>query len=263
MKLRIYAREQVAHAWPIDPLARTLEVMRLENERWSIVAAHGGNEVVAAEPFEALPLTCPCCGLMQNGGNFALCILLLVFVNWRAAAQKIPLSRAPRDSSVTAASCLGDAIFRPWHRSDSTFSFRWDPEEDVRYALMAGDPTTAGYKQGTQHGANRLAAVGVSALTIAPELRRGRVRPALAGGAYDRGGFSFAWPIWREPATLAAIRALVGHPDLRTSGGLAHLGVEYVLVARRFSVGKFMNFSRARLLEGEARAVPASTAYRA
>ena len=35
-KLSIYAREQVRHTWLVDPLARTLEVLRLENARWSI-----------------------------------------------------------------------------------------------------------------------------------------------------------------------------------------------------------------------------------
>ncbi len=55
-KLPIYAREQVAHAWLIDPLARTLEVLRLENGRWSIVGTHGGDARVHAEPFEAIEL---------------------------------------------------------------------------------------------------------------------------------------------------------------------------------------------------------------
>lgn len=50
-KLRIYAREGVRHAWLIDPIARTLEVLRLENARWSIVVVHGGDERVSVEPF--------------------------------------------------------------------------------------------------------------------------------------------------------------------------------------------------------------------
>jgi Uma2 family endonuclease len=50
-KLRIYAREDVGHAWLIDPLGRTLEVLRLENGRWTILATHAGSEVVRAEPF--------------------------------------------------------------------------------------------------------------------------------------------------------------------------------------------------------------------
>jgi hypothetical protein len=39
---------------------------------------------------------------------------------------------------------------------------------------------------------------------------------------------------------------LLAHPDLRTADRLAHLSVDHVMVARRISVGKFMNFSRGR-----------------
>jgi Uma2 family endonuclease len=55
-KLGVYARERVGHAWLIDPLARTLEVLRLEHGRWTILAAHAGGEVVRAEPFAEIEL---------------------------------------------------------------------------------------------------------------------------------------------------------------------------------------------------------------
>lgn len=55
-KLPLYAREGVGHAWLIDPLQRTLEVMRLEQGRWVIVAVHGEADAVRAEPFEATEL---------------------------------------------------------------------------------------------------------------------------------------------------------------------------------------------------------------
>jgi len=58
-KLSIYARERVAHAWLIDPLARTLEVLRLEDDRWTILAAHADTEVVRAEPFTEIELELP------------------------------------------------------------------------------------------------------------------------------------------------------------------------------------------------------------
>lgn len=157
-----------------------------------------------------------------------------------------PRGKGKNAVALSAPECLSEALFRPWHRNDPTFSFRWDPDEDVRYALMAGDPTDAAYKSGTQHGANRLAALGLAALTLVLETRGGRVRPSIVGGALGANGFSFAWPIWREPATLSAIRALLAHPDLRKPGALAHLSVDHVMVARRISVGKFTNFSRAR-----------------
>lgn len=161
-----------------------------------------------------------------------------------------PRGKGKKARSLSASECLAEALFQPWHRDDPTFSFRWDPDEDVRYALMAGDPTDAAYKTGTQHGANRLAAVGLSMLTVVPEQRAGRVRPSIIGGAFGSNGFSLAWPIWREPATLAAVRSLLVHPGLRERDALTHLGVDHVLAARRISVGKFMNFTRARSING-------------
>jgi Uma2 family endonuclease len=55
-KLPIYAREGVAHAWLVDPLARTLEVYRLTEGHWLLAATHEGDEMVRAEPFEAMEL---------------------------------------------------------------------------------------------------------------------------------------------------------------------------------------------------------------
>jgi hypothetical protein len=172
------------------------------------------------------------------------------------------LNRIPRQSvppprrngregiNLSGPECLAEALFHPWHRSDPTFSFRWDPAEDVRHALMAGDPTDAAYKPGTQHGANRLAAIGLAVLTLVPEVRAGRVRPAIVGGRSGADGFSFAWPIWRDPATLTAISSLLSHPHLRSPEKLEHLGVDHVVVAHRISVEKFLNFSRARAIPG-------------
>jgi len=162
--------------------------------------------------------------------------------------QAAPAVKGKGKKGLSTVECLSQALFHPWHREDDTSSFRWDPEEDVRYALMAGDPTDPAYKAGTQHGANRLAAVGLAVLTLAPERRAGRVRPNIVGGGFDSEGFSFAWPIWREPATLSAIRAMLAHPELRQNSALAHMSVDHVVLARRISVGKFMNFSRARRL---------------
>ena len=55
-KLRGYADANVAHAWPVDPLAQTLEVLRLEDGRWVILATHAGDEVVRADPFSEIEI---------------------------------------------------------------------------------------------------------------------------------------------------------------------------------------------------------------
>lgn len=55
-KLGVYAREKVAHAWLVNPTARTLEVLRLEGGRWVLLATHSASDAVRAEPFEAIEL---------------------------------------------------------------------------------------------------------------------------------------------------------------------------------------------------------------
>jgi Uma2 family endonuclease len=55
-KLRIYARERVSHVWFVNPRSFTLEVLRLEEGRWIVAATHDGDQVVHAEPFDAVPL---------------------------------------------------------------------------------------------------------------------------------------------------------------------------------------------------------------
>lgn len=56
LKLPFYARAGVAHVWLVDPVAETLEVFALREGRWTLLAVHGQDEVVAAEPFDAVPL---------------------------------------------------------------------------------------------------------------------------------------------------------------------------------------------------------------
>ena len=55
-KLRIYAREGVSHAWLVDPLRRTLEVLGLESGSWNQLDAHENNVKIRAPPFDAIEL---------------------------------------------------------------------------------------------------------------------------------------------------------------------------------------------------------------
>jgi Uma2 family endonuclease len=55
-KLPRYHREGVGHVWLVEPLAHTLEVLRREPAGWLLMATFAGEEVVRAEPFDALPL---------------------------------------------------------------------------------------------------------------------------------------------------------------------------------------------------------------
>jgi Uma2 family endonuclease len=56
-KMRIYRREGVGHAWLMNPITQTLEVYRLETGRWVLLDTFEGDEVVRAEPFDAIELS--------------------------------------------------------------------------------------------------------------------------------------------------------------------------------------------------------------
>lgn len=55
-KMPVYAREHVGHLWLVDPILRTLEVYRLEGQRWVVASTHGDTDRIRAEPFEALEI---------------------------------------------------------------------------------------------------------------------------------------------------------------------------------------------------------------
>jgi Uma2 family endonuclease len=55
-KMRIYARERVAHLWIVDPIPHTVEVYHLEGARWVVAATHAGGDPARLEPFEAIEL---------------------------------------------------------------------------------------------------------------------------------------------------------------------------------------------------------------
>lgn len=55
-KLPIDARAEVRHAWLVDPVLRTLEILRLERGRWMLLDTYHDDARVRAEPFEVFEL---------------------------------------------------------------------------------------------------------------------------------------------------------------------------------------------------------------
>ena len=55
-KLRIYARERVPNAWLVNPVQRTVEVLRLTSDKRLTLAVHHDDQRVRAEPFDAIEL---------------------------------------------------------------------------------------------------------------------------------------------------------------------------------------------------------------
>jgi Uma2 family endonuclease len=56
VKLPVYARSGVPHAWLVDPTLRRLEVLRLGASGHRMVETCHGDEAVRAEPFDAIEL---------------------------------------------------------------------------------------------------------------------------------------------------------------------------------------------------------------
>lgn len=56
-KMRIYRREGVRHVWLLHPVARTLEVYRLEGGRWLQLDTYEDDATVRAEPFDAVEIS--------------------------------------------------------------------------------------------------------------------------------------------------------------------------------------------------------------
>ena len=56
VKLPRYAEFRVNHVWLIDTNTKTLEVLRLQGDGWFVAGNYGGDDVVRAEPFDAVEL---------------------------------------------------------------------------------------------------------------------------------------------------------------------------------------------------------------
>lgn len=55
-KLAVYARSGVSWVWLVNPIQRTLEILRLSADRWQLHATHREAQRVRAEPFDAIEL---------------------------------------------------------------------------------------------------------------------------------------------------------------------------------------------------------------
>jgi hypothetical protein len=149
---------------------------------------------------------------------------------------------------TTDASHIRRTLLARWDYADCRFSLRWDPADYRPHALRFDDPAQDPIK--TMRGANRLA---IEALPLWPTvpLRHG-VR--TLGFEERNGDVEITWPIWTDRLELGTISSLLGLEELQatdvaeTSMLLRRRGIAQVFRARRFTDGKYRNFSPARAL---------------
>jgi hypothetical protein len=201
------------------------------------------SDIAAREDESVIPT--PLCLLFGQGHQYFLTRLSGV----ARQASAPPRGKGRKVVTFTPAETIEAALFLNWERVDASDSFRWDPAEDRRYALRFQNPS--GDESLTVHGANRLAAIGLPILTVVPAMTRGRTKLLTLGVRQGGGETCAVWPIWRRPASLSGVRALLTHPalyddsDRADAARLRRLGVVEVRRAARISAGKFLNFTRA------------------
>jgi hypothetical protein len=148
-------------------------------------------------------------------------------------------------ATVTSVDQLRRALLKPWDYADDRPSLRWDPADYRPHALRADDPSTDPIK--TMRGANRLA---IEAIPFFPTMPEGRRRIATAGFD-DRAGVSeITWPVWSDPLGCDSVRSLLCSAELQEADRwvMNRRGVLQVFRARRFTEGKYRNFTPARAL---------------
>jgi hypothetical protein len=146
---------------------------------------------------------------------------------------------------------LHKTLFEQWRYDDPVerLTLRWDPNDDVRYALRwrnpSGDP--ARKRRGNMIGANRLAIEGLPLFPTAP--RGGRLCTTGFRGTKSNDAF-VTWPIWECPLSVDVIRTLLAYAELQREEPnrevLTRIGVTEVFRSQRISVGKMRNFTPAR-----------------
>jgi hypothetical protein len=150
----------------------------------------------------------------------------------------------------TGSEHLEAALFTMWTYSDpvKNHSMRWDPVDDVRYALQwdepSGDPTRK--TAGCMWGANRLAIEALPLFSTAPT-SNGLTTTSFI----ERPGSTEAtWPVWCCPVGLETVSSLLDIAELSAEAPdqnlLARRGIKEVFRCRRITQGKFRNFTSAR-----------------
>lgn len=190
----------------------------------------------------------------KDGKKLLLAPLVMMFGQGHQHFLSRLISTAPRANKAGAGKKaqpmqgpdkIEEALFARWKRSDRSEGFRWDPEEDQRYALRFRSPSADGAAP-TVHGANRLACIGLLTFVAVPN----EPHPRTVGARRDNGSSNveFVWPIWSAPISLLTLEALLVHPDV-IAGRLADvraLGVTEIYTCRRVQTQRNVSVARAR-----------------
>lgn len=146
---------------------------------------------------------------------------------------------------------LRRSLFAQWRYDDSleSHTMRWDPVDDVRYALRwrdsSGDPERK--RAGTMWGANRLA---IEALPLLPTMPTQQAELSTVGfSSFTGAGVAWTWPVWCGWSSVDTTRSLLALSELQKPQPdrklLGRMGVGEVFRCYRITQGKYRNFTLA------------------
>ncbi len=143
---------------------------------------------------------------------------------------------------------LREALFGPWRYRDPSPIMRWDNEDDRRYALRWDEPSKDPVR--TVRGANRLA---IASLPLFPVVPVSSTAVATTGFKGRKSNDTFiSWPLWSGWLGLDAVRSVLSMRELQipdvSTDKFSTLGVLAVCRSQRITLGKYRNFTPAKVL---------------
>jgi hypothetical protein len=152
--------------------------------------------------------------------------------------------------SDTTEQHLERALFAAWTYPDpmQNHSLRWDPNDDIRYALQWTEPSKDNDRKkiGCVWGAYRLAIESLPLFATAPQA--GRL--STTGFSDSSRNVQFTWPIWDQFIDLDTAISLMAVAKLKSQNldraELAKRGIREIFRCHRVTQGKFRNFTSAR-----------------
>jgi hypothetical protein len=170
--------------------------------------------------------------------------------------RKDPTKQEPAPPQCVTDKSLHNCLFKSWAYSDEGLSMRWDPAEDVRYALRFDNPGPIGAY--TVWMANLLAYFALGCFPCAALSHE----TGTACWTVSKESAAFRWPVWEQPLKRDAVRSLLTHrafaaPDYEADrkslrDELRARGVAGIFCAQRIQVGNpplhKINFSPASAL---------------
>lgn len=143
---------------------------------------------------------------------------------------------------------LSEALIGPWRYRDPSPTMRWDEADDRRYALRWDEPSKDPVR--TVRGANRLAVAALPLFPTYPSINGTLATTAFKGGKSNNTFVS--WPVWTGWLTLDAVKSTLSLSELQESEPshekLSALGIATAFRSQRITLGKFRNFTPAKML---------------